>query len=90
MGPTWPPPGNSSEGLRAPGLSHREAGGLTVTELGSVPLPGSLCSLSRAGRRDASLGLLVPMVILLCFLPLSGNSSGRCSLNNSQKPASRQ
>ena len=50
MGPTWPPPGNSSEGLRAPGLSHREAGGLTVTELGSVPLPGSLCSLSHAGR----------------------------------------
>lgn len=54
MGPTWLRPGNSSEGPRAPGLGHREAGGLTVTELGSVPLPGSLCSLSRAGRRDAS------------------------------------
>lgn len=39
MGPTWPRPGNSSEGL-APGLGRREAGGLTVMELGSVSPPG--------------------------------------------------
>lgn len=67
MGPTWPP-GNSSEGL-APGLG-RQAGGLTVTELGSVSRLGVTpppCPVQ--GGRDAFPGPPLPRGHPPAFLP---------------------